>query len=228
MFTYAVGDVHGKLNMLVDLMKKIDNDAGTADYKLVFIGDYIDRGEDSKGVLDLLIDMKARRDARGLETVYLMGNHEDMCVNYEYADSWLMNGGFQTNQSYPNGMVSLDHVEFMKNLPLYHETEKNIFVHASAKPNIPLSEQSSTILLWTRYKYKESSGLSKILIHGHTPCKHIEQVYDRVNLDTGAVFGHNGYGRLTAAKIDPSTGQPVEFLQVKEDLIPSRVDRLHL
>ena len=219
MYTYAIGDIHGKLAMLVNLMGKINADANGEDYKLVFVGDYIDRGENSRGVLDFIIDLKKHRAERGLETITLMGNHEDMAVNDEFKDSWLMNGGYQTLLSYPDSKLSDEHIAFMKALDLYHETEKNSFVHAAAAPNIPMNEQSRTMLMWSRYRYEQQSGLPKVLVHGHTPCKHVEQTHDRVNLDTGAVFGVHGYGTLTAAKIDPSTGQPVSFIQEKEHAI---------
>lgn len=226
MLTYAIGDIHGKLDMLVELLALIEKDAKGENYKLVFVGDYIDRGPNSRGVIDHLIKLQALRDQYGLETICLMGNHEDMAVNDQFKDSWVMNGGAATLMSYPDKVISAEHVAWIKALPMYHETDYNYFAHASVVPNIPLNEHTPVQLMWTRYRYEEQSGLDKVLIHGHTPVKRPEITIDRINIDTGAVFLDHGYGRLTAAKIPAGTGTPSDFLYVQEDFLSSRVNSL--
>ncbi len=226
MLTYAIGDIHGKLDMLRQLVGKIHTDANGQPYKLVFVGDYIDRGENSRGVLDFIIAIQEMRNEAGLETICLMGNHEDMAVNDAFKDSWIMNGGGATLESYPNKVMTTEHIDWIKSLPMYHETEHNYFAHASVVPGIPLNEHTPIQLMWTRYRYEEQSGLDKVLIHGHTPVKRPEITIDRINIDTGAVFIDHGYGRLTAAKIPAGTGTPSDFLFVQEDILSARINSL--
>jgi serine/threonine protein phosphatase 1 len=216
MFTYVIGDIHGCLESLKNLLNKIEEDSDNKLFKAIFIGDYIDRGPDSAGVIDYLINFQRYWP----KTIFLMGNHEDMFLNslengligMENENTWLSNGGFQTKTSYNNEPIPNSHIEWMKRLHKYHETENNVFVHAAIDTTLPMNQQRDSTLLWTRYGKGESvPNFNKVLIHGHTPGKEIEMATNRYNIDTGAVFG----GKLTAVKIGPKSGHPVDFLEVE-------------
>lgn len=192
---FAVGDIHGCLDKLISLMGVIDIDL-TKD-TLVFIGDYIDRGPDSKEVVDYLIDLGQRED----RVVFLKGNHELMLENYlSGADrlTFLYNGGEATLNSYMKngGQVEANHMpaqhlEFFDNLRLYYETEDYIFVHAGLKADIPLDEQDERDMLWIRDEFIYTDfDFGKRVIFGHTPFREPLILDNKIGIDTGAVYGN--------------------------------------
>jgi serine/threonine protein phosphatase 1 len=193
---FAVGDIHGCVDKLRTLlgMIKLDWDRDL----MVFLGDYVDRGPDSRGVIELLLDLKKRHADR---LIFLKGNHEWMFMQFlkgEDHDFFLQNGGIETLESYSLEKGKTDmpqsHLDFLDNLDLYFETQDYIFVHAGLRSNIPISEQSQEDLLWIRSPFLKSSyDWSKRVIFGHTPFSVPLIEANKVGIDTGAVYG----GRLT-------------------------------
>ena len=200
--TLAVGDIHGCLDKLTCLMDMIDVDPKRD--TLVFMGDYIDRGTQSKEVVDYLIDL-ARRQRR---VIFLKGNHERMLQRYLSGTSmfhFLVNGGQATLDSYlknqghaKDRLIPTTHRDFFDNLRLYYETEQYIFVHAGLKPNVPLEEQSEWDMLWIRDEFIYSDfDFGKRVIFGHTPFREPLILDNKIGIDTGAVYGN----RLTCVEL---------------------------
>jgi serine/threonine protein phosphatase 1 len=212
---YAIGDIHGCLEKLQRLLACIRYDPSTD--RLLFLGDYIDRGPHSKGVIELLIQLQRENPAN----VFLMGNHEDNFLNYVHAcvtervDYWLVEpflagGGVATLQSYAPGVRDLydarllasvppEHLTFLQRLPLYWTNETYIAVHAGVRPGIPLDQQAENDLLRIRGPFLRTlHGLGKCVIFGHTPFPAVQRAADKIGIDTGACYTHMGYGKLTA------------------------------
>ena len=201
---FAIGDIHGCISKLKSIMNMIDIDARND--TLVFIGDYIDRGVDSKGVVDFVLDLKESID----RVICLQGNHEQMFLDYLSDDKdkrfFLANGGESTIPSYGfietyEGMkvnVPESHMQFFKSLLPYYETDDYIFVHAGLKPGIPLEKQDREDLLWVRYEFiKSSYDFGKTVVFGHTPLLRPLIEPNKIGIDTGAVFG----GKLTCVEL---------------------------
>jgi serine/threonine protein phosphatase 1 len=195
---FIVGDIHGCLGMLERLIGKIDwNPARDG---LIFLGDYIDRGEDSKGVIDLLI--KLRSISPNIQC--LMGNHERLLLNYlqgEDEETFLFNGGASTLNSYRcNGKVDipLEHLLFLRSLKPMIELEHYYIVHAGFKPGIEIRDQIDEDRLWIREPFIFSHyDFGKRIIFGHTPFTKPLIMNNKIGLDTGAVFGN----KLTCLEI---------------------------
>lgn len=185
----AVGDIHGCLVQLTELMERVKP---TADDRVVFLGDYVDRGPDSAGVIDYLIEFAVNFP----ETVFLRGNHEQMFLDYldrQDPAMFLFNGGQQTLDSYRNrGMwpVPASHRRFLDALQHYFESEHHIFVHAGLRPGIPLAEQADFDMLWIRHEFLESNfDWGKPVVYGHTPRREPLLGDRRIGVDTGCVYG---------------------------------------
>jgi serine/threonine protein phosphatase 1 len=216
---YAVGDIHGRLDLLTQLLGQIGEmeAALPADRAiLVFLGDYIDRGPDSRGVIELL--------RTGLpdhfEPVFLRGNHEEMMLQTlqspEYFDFWALNGGIATARSYGVQIaedtpvhfldsvticrelaeaVPQSHKDFMQALPIKAEAGDYLFVHAGIRPNVPIEAQTDRDCLLIRDEFLTFQGeFGKVIVHGHTPVPEPESLHNRIGIDTGAFHT----GRLTA------------------------------
>ena len=192
---FAVGDIHGCFDKLISLMDTIYIDPKQD--TLLFMGDYIDRGPDSKEVVDYMIDL-GRRESR---VVFLKGNHEFMLDNYlNRSDilTFMYNGGQATLDSYMrNGdqsgsdLIPLAHLEFFDHLLPYYETDDYIFVHGGLKPNIPLAEQNEWDMLWIRDEFICSDcDFGKRVIFGHTPFREPLVLDNKIGIDTGAVYGN--------------------------------------
>jgi serine/threonine protein phosphatase 1 len=192
---FAVGDIHGCLDKLISLMGVIGIDPKKD--TLLFIGDYIDRGAQSKEVVDYLIDL-ARRQSR---VILLKGNHEVMLRLYLGGTdrfSFLANGGQATMDSYLKGHsravdnpIPDTHLNFFDSLRPYYETDQYIFVHAGLKPNVPLEEQHEGDMLWIRDEFIYSDfDFGKRVIFGHTPFREPLVLYNKIGIDTGAVYGN--------------------------------------
>ncbi len=198
---------------------------------VVFLGDYIDRGPDSRTVIDLILDLKKR-----CGVVCLKGNHEDMFLDFlerpasKGAGLFILNGGSATLASYGSGggsfEVPREHIEFLYTLKLWHETEDYFFVHAGV-PEQPLSsvrEEDDSILLWAREPFLSSQyQWEKRIIHGHTPMPAVESRMNRINIDTGCVFD----GSLTAVEMPgevfhqirrQAQREPVRELTISDDV----------
>ena len=193
----AVGDIHGCRAALRELLDRV---APTEDDQLVFLGDYIDRGPDSAGVVDDLLNLRDRLPG----TVLLRGNHEQMLLDVLAGVSplnFLVNGGGQTIASYRKGggwPPPLAHQAFFASLlPLYASGDF-IFVHAGLRPGIPLAEQSPDDLLWIREDFLTAEvDWGKTVVFGHTPLEKPLLTPERIGLDTGCVYG----GRLTCCDV---------------------------
>ena len=213
--TYAIGDVHGCLTKLQDLVKRCQRDAGKVPAKFVFLGDYIDRGPDSRGVVEFLIDLQAQH--RNL-VVCLGGNHEELALAALYAgqnENWLRNGGDETLRSYGIGSVAdlpPHHIDWFNTLVYQHDDGRRLFVHAGINPLKPLDQQDDHDLRWIREPFlSDVRDYGRLIVHGHTPL-HTDlpdQRPNRLNLDTGAVYG----GPLTAAVFTDEATAPLRFLQ---------------
>ncbi|MGA2333356.1 MAG: metallophosphoesterase family protein [Syntrophales bacterium] len=202
---FAIGDIHGCISQLDKLVAQLHIDAG--EDSLVFVGDYIDRGHDSKGVIDAILNI--RKDIRNV--VCLSGNHEDMFLNYcldrRDEDLYMSNGGMYTLTSYGfsrEGTEELilpeSHKEFFNSLRTYYETDDYIFVHAGLRPGIPLVHQDREDLLWIRFEFINSPyDFGKTVVYGHTPISLNKPLIDKnkICIDTGAVYG----GKLTCIEL---------------------------
>jgi serine/threonine protein phosphatase 1 len=192
---FVFSDIHGCLDEFNGLLETLPlND----DSELIFLGDYIDRGHDSKGVIDRILDL-----SKQYKVTALKGNHEQMFLHFlddletPLAASFAFNGGGATLASYSDQFgvyeVPQTHLDFLHALPLFHETDDYFFVHAGV-PNIPLhdiSEDNEHELLWIRRDFFESIfDWGKTIVHGHTPINDCEILPYRINIDTGCVFGN--------------------------------------
>jgi len=230
MTVYAIGDIHGCEELLYDLVQQIRNDMDDGPHKLIFLGDYVDRGPDSAGVVDLIIalqkDFYGRDD---VSVIALKGNHEQMMIDFyeggDWGSSWMMNGGVATQNSYSDfskGKLQL-HIDWMKSRPLSHIHEKWIFVHAGINPCVGMDEQLPQELLWIREDFLRYKGyyFGYTVVHGHTPTTYWSKstnpdvFHSRIGIDTGAE--HSGV--LTAIKItkDNRFRQGYSFIQAKDE-----------
>ncbi|MDX1779992.1 MAG: metallophosphoesterase family protein [Thalassovita sp.] len=216
---YAVGDIHGYLDQLDRAIELIEKDGGR-DAPVVFLGDMVDRGPDSRGVIDRLM----AGIAKGRDWTVLRGNHDDMFRNF--LDSGALTsprtrrplewrheimGGRETLASY--GIVGLDapaadiwrealemvpfrHLEFLESRPSSKQIGEMLFVHAGIRPGVPLDRQDPQDLIWIRTDFLDFRGAHPwLVVHGHTHRPTAEHHGNRINLDSGA-----GYGRpITAA-----------------------------
>ena len=206
---YAIGDIHGCLNTLQDLIRQIPRDE-----ELVFLGDYVDRGPDSYGVIKFLEEL-----ARDRPCYFIMGNHELMMKraidDREQIPFWLLNGGENTLNSYQissnewkqlpdRGSPLGNFLRFYDTLSYYHEDENSIYVHAGIDLNIDeMSKQDPEVLLWIRDRsfQNASNWKGKQVVFGHTPTQSMGLSHGKVfqshgffGIDTGCVYD----GMLTA------------------------------
>jgi serine/threonine protein phosphatase 1 len=214
----VVGDIHGRADLLMELHRRLDAQAGGAPPIEIYLGDYVDRGPHSAQVVDALI---ARRRQR--HVVCLMGNHERMLLRAledpDAVKEWLHYGGEDTLRSYGLGAGNLrdaagrdpaqvsrvmreliphDHVMFLRNLALRFAAGGFAFAHAGIRPGVALRDQSEQDLLWIRKGFLDSTmDHGFVVVHGHTPVRVPEFMSNRINLDTGAVYT----GRLTCLVI---------------------------
>ena len=229
--TYAVGDVHGCLSLYRLLEDRLIQDGHDLDGQklIVLLGDVIDRGPDSAGMIEHLTSSPPE----GFERICLLGNHEDSMLRFLEDPSrhrgWLQFGGRETLASYgvrPDPILGWDirprkmqflmqahipgeHIEFLQSLPLYLSVGDYFLVHAGIDPKKPLHRQARNDLLWIRPgATAATSPVGKKVVHGHTPVEIAGEIGWRIQIDTGAVFT----GRLSAAKLTPDA--PASFLTV--------------
>ena len=204
---YAVGDIHGRADLLLETIARIDEDLERRPIGHaieVYLGDYIDRGPDSKSVIDLLSVRLVKSRA-----VCLRGNHEALMEDFlrdpANLGTWLKLGGMHTLASYgviPRGAkteMKVDtHRRFWRSFPRTHELFLQclrysfccgdfLFVHAGIRPGIPIKRQDLNDLLWIRHEFLNSAeDHGKLIVHGHTPVPHPDIKQNRINIDTGA------------------------------------------
>ncbi|MEM1074316.1 MAG: metallophosphoesterase family protein [Pseudomonadota bacterium] len=210
---YVIGDIHGQLEDLQRVLALIDADGGPDAYT-VFLGDYVDRGLNSKAVVQALIDGRSQ----GRNWHLVRGNHDRYFVRfYDGATAydprtraglfWLnpLLGGDKTLLSYgilaedgwplepihdqARALVPPSHIDFLRDLPLVHETEHLICVHAGLQPGVSLSEQTEDDLVWIREPFlSHTQPYEKLVVHGHTALEYPMHAGNRVNLDAGAGY----------------------------------------
>ena len=165
--TLAIGDIHGSLVALETLAQEMNF---SKEDTLIFLGDYVDRGPQSKGVLDWLMDHQEK-----LNIITLKGNHEIMMLDaiddLTLFSFWAMNGGIETLHSFGCLPEEIDrkYLDFMDNCQLYHETKDHIFIHAGCVPDLPLDAQGPETLCWLRFRNLKAHQSNKVIICGHTP-----------------------------------------------------------
>ena len=209
---YAIGDIHGRVDLLTELHRRIETASDRGAYAdrrvIVYLGDYVDRGPDSAGVIDLI---RGQAPA-GFEVVTLLGNHERLMV--EFLDDvrrgplWLRNGGDATLRSYgvdtgdssyldAKPLLALQaalrqrlpaaHLEFLNALRLSHVEGDYFFAHAGVRPGVALEDQQEEDLIWIRELFLESKAdHGKVVVHGHTIRPEPEFRSNRIGIDTGA------------------------------------------
>lgn len=221
---YAIGDVHGRLDLLTAMHARIAADAirRGGDWRIVHLGDYVDRGPDSRGVLDLL----ASRTAADGRVIALAGNHDtgflDFLENPDPHGLFALYGGVETARSYGvaldlhdaaafrlacralDAAVPDSHKTFLGNLKRSVGFGDFFFCHAGIRPGVSLDAQDPQDLIWIRGDFHRHEELyPKVVVHGHTPVRETEILPNRVNLDTGAFAS----GQLTALVIDGADKQ---------------------
>jgi serine/threonine protein phosphatase 1 len=216
--TYAVGDVHGCLHKLKSLIAACRQHAGGDEMMLVFLGDYIDRGPESAGVVRYMLSLQADAPQH---VVALKGNHESWALavfdGLLPARAWLGNGGAATLSSYGAndvGELPKAHLDWMRSLPLTYDDGRRLFVHAGVDPQKPLDAQDDHDLVWIREPFLEDDrDYGRLIVHGHTPLETFKPDLrpNRLNLDTAAVFG----GPLTAAVFNDVQTAPIAIIQAK-------------
>jgi serine/threonine protein phosphatase 1 len=216
--TCAIADIHGSLQKLRSLVARCGQYADGRPATFIFLGDYIDRGAESAGVIRYLIDLQSRLPNR---VIALKGNHEAMALSVidgtMPADVWCDQGGDATLQSY--GAASARelppaHVAWLRSLPLSHNDGFRFFVHAGIDPQRPLDAQREHDLFWIREPFlSDRRAYGRLIVHGHTPLANGQPDLrqNRLNLDTGAVFG----GPLTAAIFSGADVGPIAFLRAE-------------
>ena len=218
---YAIGDIHGRADLLADLHRRIAEDAGASQAVkriAVYLGDYVDRGHSSFEVIDMLLN----EPLKGFESVHLKGNHEAMML--EFIDgtpnpNWLVNGGDATLQSYGIEMawaiadayglerirdllqdsVPSTHLAFLRSLQLHMIVGDYLFVHAGIRPGLPLDKQRAADFIWIRDRFLAShDDFGMRVVHGHSITAKPEVRANRIGIDTGAFFSN----RLTCAILE--------------------------
>jgi serine/threonine protein phosphatase 1 len=215
---YAIGDIHGRDDLLERLTLLVHDDAYRRQARrnvVVYLGDYVDRGGQSRAVIDRLLNAPLP----GFEAVHLKGNHEDIMLRFlddiSIAPSWLSYGGMETLESYgvapprpdapPAELLRAqealkrnlprEHLDFLRRLRLSHEEGDYVFVHAGVRPGVPLAAQREEDMLWIREEFLLShSSFGRIVVHGHTITRDPDVRQNRIGIDTGAFAS----GRLTA------------------------------
>ncbi|THD35441.1 MAG: serine/threonine protein phosphatase [Sphingomonas sp.] len=218
---YAIGDVHGRLDLLTELLDAIDrDDAGRDPAKttIVLLGDLVDRGPQSKQVIDHLI----ARDWRGRDVAMIKGNHEEVFLltlagDLEATRFWLRIGGAETMMSYGTPAELIDRagpldiaVDFMARVPQEHVAFLQsmgdtlvvggyCFVHAGIKPGVPIDRQKPADLRWIRDRFLDYEGShGATIVHGHSIATEVESLHNRIGIDTGAYAS----GKLTAVGLE--------------------------
>jgi len=223
---YAVGDIHGRADLLGDLIQRIDEDLSRRPVEHaieVYVGDYVDRGLDPKSVIDILCQRLVHRHA-----VCLRGNHEAILEDFlrdpDVIHDWLRLGALSTFTSYGvsllpgtqivpeelqhqlSNSLPRTHVLFLQCLRDHFICGDYLFVHAGIRPGVPLQDQVQDDLIWIRKEFLQSKiDHGWMVVHGHTPVTHPQVCSNRINIDTGAVFS----GTLTCLMLE---GTSISFL----------------
>lgn len=220
--TFVIGDIHGMGEALTSILTAIDDylrDVPHEDYKIIFLGDYIDRGPDSKNVVETIRQLQLTAPDK---IITLKGNHELMyleALNGGYSDKELFryNGGDATLKSYgveSEADIPFTHKQFFRETRYSYQDDLRYFVHAGIKPRLPLDMQTNHDRVWIREEFLASPGpFPKYIVHGHTPRKwdnyHDMTSKIRLNLDFGAVYG----GYLVCAVFNDTEVEPINYIK---------------
>ncbi len=231
--TYVIADMHGRYDLFVKALQFIEEDSpigGT----LIILGDFIDRGPQSRQIIETLI--KGPSSDRW-QWIVIQGNHEDIMiqaiVDFRKLDWWIKNGGGETliSYGYQEGDLLLpfkipeEHIWWLASLPLYHQDEHRIYVHAGVPPRKSVEKTSKYILQWMFYSQYETSGnikkfadkphlSGKHIVHGHHQSdKHPLLLPHRTNLDAGAFYTN----RLAIGVFEDKPGGPVKIIEAKNE-----------
>lgn len=219
--TLVISDIHGELELFEELLRKVEY--APAEDQLILLGDYVDRGPNSKGVLERVIELRKEG------AIVLRGNHDQMmlaAVNGEPGakERWERNGAIPTLQSYDPSIEGMTfpaadafwaHVEFIKQTDYYYETEDFIFVHGGVKPGLPVEGTDPYVLMWIREEFHEGYRGEKTVVFGHTPANMLRGTDDHdiffganriIGIDGGAVFG----GQLNCLELPSRKGYFME------------------
>jgi serine/threonine protein phosphatase 1 len=201
----AIGDIHGCNKTCKVLLQKLDEEY-QSEPTYVFLGDYTDRGPDSKDVVEQLLDFDQHHDC-----VFIRGNHDQMLLDaYEKNewDLWIANGGSSTLRNYDaipgNFELPKKHYQFFTDTKLYWETEDYFFVHAGLNPNLTIKEnlereEERQEFIWQRsHIHAKKSKWEKTVVFGHTPVRKPLVREHMIGIDTGCVYNRSGLGTLTA------------------------------
>ena len=220
---YAVGDIHGRLDLLLKLQQQIIVDsvdcATDVTKTIVYLGDYIDRGYESKGVVENLVESPLE----GFEHVFLVGNHDEALLSFlegaESSEAWLNYGGAETIYSYGvrtlknvrggekrelireslTKLIPERHLLFFKKLEHFRRFDNYFFVHAGVDPDNPLTKQNPKDLVWIREKFLNSEAeFGAVIVHGHTISEQPVVMKNRIGVDTGAYVSN----KLTAVVLE--------------------------
>ncbi len=224
---WAIGDVHGRDDLLGPLLEHILDDFRSSACEapvLIGLGDYVDRGPNSRAVIDRLLEVQMS----GVDCIFLMGNHEEALLTFlsepQMGPSWAQFGGRETLWSYgvspPTSAADAEawrmtasafadalpagHLAFLQALALSQEIGDYIFVHAGVRPGLPMESQSRQDLLWIRHAFLDHRGpFPKVVVHGHTPMERVVVTPYRIGVDTGAY----ATSRLSAVRLVNETRQ---------------------
>lgn len=214
--TYVIPDIHGRYDLLSEALAEITARSGGDVGAIVTIGDYVDKGPDSKSVIERLRSGVDRR----WNLVTLKGNHDDLMVaalrDPSKMAAWVAKGGDAALASYGGDAAAVPsaHIDWLDQLRLMHVDAHRVYVHAGVDPGIPLGQQSEVTLLWKRYPKEFSGGFGALhVVHGHDNQPEGPLLYDgRTNLDTLAWRT----GRLVVGVFDDDRpGGPIDFIVVR-------------
>lgn len=219
---YAIGDLHGRIDLLDRMLEMVTTDAALSDAPhktIVYLGDYVDRGHDSKGVIERIM----AGPPPGFQQICLLGNHESWLLDFlddaKAGAGWFLSGGVATLASYGvavahgnSSMARLEkaqsafagalpaaHRAFLEDLSWFWRSGDYIFVHAGVRPGVPIVDQDPEDLIWIREDFLQSTeDFGAMIIHGHTIQDYPDERHNRIGIDTGAFAS----GRLTCIRLE--------------------------
>ena len=218
----AVGDIHGEFEKLHDIVGQLEDTIDFEKDTVVFVGDYVDGGSNTQGVIDYLVSLQEQHP----HFVFLYGNHEDMMLDALVGNSlvygsfyqWWNQGGAETAKSSGSRhsvtalkMIDPKHIAWIQSLPYTYETDHFIFVHAGLRQSDNVDDTPDFDKIWIRNEFYDSSyPYKKTIIYGHTVNPGGPRIRPRsIGIDTM----HHGHGSITAVVLDNDTGDVIQYLQ---------------
>ena len=232
----AIGDIHGRIHSLNTMVNYLIEEH--SDATIVFLGDYVDRGDNSAEVIDLILNIKEKNVFK--DVITLSGNHEQLFLasiskpESRLAEHWARNlGGYNTlfsygwdfDMGYDFSMIPKTHLDFLKDLKFHHKDKNLYFCHAGVNPSVKLKNQKNEDLIWIRDKFlKSKKRWKRLIVHGHTQLKGENPKVDkhnRLNLDIGAARKENVCAAILETdllnpEIIITQGSSIDFINKKE------------